>query len=51
LIENPNYTVENLTEKIGVTKKTIERILSSLKDKGQIERLGPKRDGNWLVIK
>ena len=51
LIENPSFTSDNLAEKIGVTKRTIERTLKKLQEKKMIERIGSKRDGNWIVIK
>lgn len=51
LIENPSYTSENLAAKTGVTKRTIERVFKALQEKQIIERIGSKRDGNWIVIK
>ena len=51
LIENPSFTSDNLAEKIGVTKRTIERTLKKLQEKKMIERIGSKRDGNWIVIR
>ena len=51
LIENPSFTSDNLAEKIGVTKRTIERTLKKLQEKKMIERIGSKGDGNWIVIK
>ena len=51
LIELPSLTSIELAEKIGVTKRTIERALKSLQEKNIIERIGSKRDGNWIVIK
>ena len=51
LIENPNLTSIELSEKIGVTKRTIERAFKSLQEKKMIERIGSKRDGNWIVIR
>ena len=50
LIENPNLTSIELSEKIGVTKRTIERAFKSLQEKNMIERIGSKRDGNWIVV-
>ncbi|WP_064580653.1 MarR family transcriptional regulator [Streptobacillus moniliformis] len=50
-IENPNLTSIELSELIGVTKRTIERTLNVLQKKAVIERIGSKRDGNWIVIK
>ena len=51
LIENPSFTSDDLAEKIGVTKWTIERTFKKLQEKKMIERIGSKRDGNWIVIK
>ena len=51
LIENPSFTSIELSEKIGVTKRTIERTFKSLQEKKMIERVGSKRDGNWIVVR
>ncbi|MCI7343174.1 MAG: winged helix-turn-helix transcriptional regulator [Fusobacterium necrophorum] len=51
LIENPSYNSEDLAEKIGMTKRTIERTFKTLQEKKRIERIGSKRDGNWIVTK
>ena len=51
LIENPNITSAELAEKIGVTKRTIERTFKSLQEKKMIERIGSKRDGNGIVVR
>ena len=50
-MENPSFTSDDLAEKIGVTKRTIERTFKKLQEKKMIERIGSKRDGNWIVIK
>ena len=51
LIENPSITSVELAEIIGVTKRTIERTFKSLQEKKMIERIGSKRDGNWIVVR
>ena len=51
LTENPNLTSIELSKKIGVTKRTIERAFKSLQEKNVIERIGSKRDGNWIVVR
>lgn len=51
LIEDSEYTSDELAVKIGVTKRTIERAFISLQTKKVIERIGSKRDGSWIVIK
>ena len=50
LIKNSDRTANMIATEIGVTKRTIERTLTSLQKKGKIERLGAKRDGMWVVI-
>lgn len=50
LIEDSEYTSDELAAKIGVTKRTIERAFISLQNKKVIERIGSKRDGSWIVI-
>lgn len=50
LMQNSSLTSEILAEKIGVTKRTVERAFSTLQEKRMIERVGSKRDGRWLVL-
>lgn len=51
LIDNANETAVSLSEKIDISKRTVERTFKSLQDKGIIVRDGSKRDGYWKVIK
>lgn len=51
LLENSSITSTELAEKVGVTKRTIERIFKSFREKKMLERIGSKRDGNWIVIR
>lgn len=50
LIEDQSLTSIELSERIGVTNRTIERTFKSLQEKKMLERIGSKRDGNWIVI-
>lgn len=50
LMQNSSLTSEILAEKIGVTKRTVERAFSTLQEKRMIERVGSKRDGRWIVL-
>ena len=43
-------TAEEIAIEVGVTKRTIERTLVSLKEKGLIERIKKKKNGSWAVI-
>ena len=50
-MENPSYTYKELSEKIGVTKRTIERTFKLMQEKGVISRIGSNRKGIWQVMK
>lgn len=45
LIRKPEKTAEEIAVEVGVTKRTIERTLVSLKKKGLIERIGSNKSG------
>ena len=51
LLKNSSLTSNEVAEKVGVTKRTIERNYKSLQEKNIIERVGSKRNGNWIVVK
>ncbi len=51
LIEDPSATSSELAKQIGVTGRTIERTFNSLQEKKMLERIGSRRDGNWIVVK
>ena len=51
LLGNPDETAENIAASIGVTKRTIERTLKKLQEKGFLIRSGSKKNGKWIVIK
>ena len=49
LVQDPGYTVSQLSEKMHVSRKTIAGYLKELKDKGIIERIGSARKGHWEI--
>ena len=51
LLSNPDETAENIATSIGVTKRTIERNLKKLQEKGFLVRSGSRKTGKWIVIK
>ena len=51
IIKNPDSTAEEMAGDISVSKRTVERNLSALQEKGMIERIGSRRGGKWTVIK
>ena len=51
ILEDPKTTSEILAEKIGVSKRTIERNIKKLMEQNRITRSGSKKTGFWVVIK
>ena len=49
LEEDPGYTMQQLAEKLSVSRKSIASRLKKLKEKGAIERVGSDRSGYWKV--
>jgi len=49
LKENPHLTSTDLMQKSGKSRRTVNRCLSSLKDKGLISRIGSNKTGYWKV--
>ncbi len=47
---NPNITQVELSSKLDVSRRTISTILSNLKEKKKIERVGSDRKGYWKVL-
>lgn len=51
LLENPNATTSDIANRIGVTTRTIERAIKSLREKEFLMRSGSKKRGKWIVMK
>lgn len=47
--ENPRGTVSALAERLGSSKRTVERVVAELKADGKLEREGSARAGAWVV--
>lgn len=48
---NPNITQVELSKKLNVSRRTISTLLSHLKERGKIERVGSDRKGYWKILK
>ena len=51
LIKNPYITQTQLSELIGISKRSIIKNMKSLKEKNIIQRVGSDRKGYWKIIK
>jgi ATP-dependent DNA helicase RecG len=48
--QNKYITIPELSERIGVTERTIERNLQRLQQDNQLKRVGGAKGGHWEVI-
>jgi len=46
---NPEMTMAELAETLGLTRKGVEWSIRRLKEKGSLRRIGPDRGGHWEV--
>lgn len=47
---NPDITIPELSERIGITSRSVERNLQKLQKEGKVKRIGPDKGGYWKVI-
>lgn len=50
LKESPLLTIEELSEKVMVTPRSIERNIKKLQEDGLLKRIGPDKGGYWKSI-
>ncbi len=50
LLGNPNLTIPELADALGVTTRTIERALTKLQQEDRVVRIGPAKGGHWKVL-
>lgn len=51
ILNDPTLTLEKLSIAINKTKRTAERYLKALQEKGYIERNDSDKNGYWKIIK
>ncbi len=51
LKKNPNATIKIIFNETGISTRTVQRILASLKEKEIIVRMGSDKTGYWKVVK
>jgi len=50
MIDDSKITIPQLSKKLNVSTKTIERDIEKLKEENKIYRQGNSRDGTWIVL-
>ena len=48
--ENPSLSANEMSQKTGMTSRTIQRDLALLHEKGILNREGGRKEGRWVVI-
>ena len=48
--DNPNVTIEELHNMIGVSTTAIDNNIAFLRENGYIERIGSNKTGYWKVL-
>ena len=51
LLKTPQLTSAELSIVINKSKRTVERYVKTLQEKGYIERVGANKTGYWKVVK
>lgn len=50
MMEKPKITIPELSEKIGISTRSIEKAISKLKKDGLLKRIGSTKSGHWKII-
>lgn len=48
--QNPSITYEEMTEKTGKSRRTVSRMITELKEKNIIARVGSDKNGYWEIV-
>jgi predicted HTH transcriptional regulator len=48
--ENPEITIEKLSTKLDVAKRTVLRDIEKLKSRGMLKYIGPSKGGFWEIL-
>jgi len=50
IANEPKITYSQLSEKLDISRKTIQRHVQKLKKSGNLKRVGSKRSGHWEIV-
>lgn len=50
MIQDSNVTASELSQKLGLTSRHIQRLITDLADKGIIRREGGRKIGKWVIV-
>ena len=50
IMDEPQVTQVRIAEVLGVTSRTVKRILAKMQNDGLVTRVGSARSGRWIVL-
>ena len=50
-LSDPSISLSDAGDRMGISRRTVSRIVASLQDKGIVERKGSKKRGSWKIVK
>lgn len=51
LLSNPSISLSDASDRMGIFRRTVSRIVASLQGKGIVERNESKKEGSWRIVK
>lgn len=48
--ENNKVTINEITSKVNLSRRTVQTIINSLKTKGILVRVGSDKTGHWEIV-
>ena len=51
LLSNPSISIFDVSDRMGISRRTVSRIVASLQDKVIVERKKSKKEGSWKIVK
>ena len=48
---NPFVSKKEMSETVGIRSSSIDKNITTLKEKGHLKRVGPAKGGHWEIIK
>lgn len=51
LLSNPSISLSDASDRMGIFRRTVSRIVVSLQDKGIVDRKESKKEGSWRIVK
>lgn len=51
LLSNPSISLSDASDRMGISRRTVSRIVASLQDKEIVERKKSKKEGSWRIVK